>query len=131
MKNSLILIVLFFGMNLISSAQEVSFTKPELEGVLCKQWKIEYAMMNEMKIEQMPGAADFDILFIADGSYDLIRKGGDNKSGTWVYDTVNKYIKLSIEEKTTSHIKSINHNKMILTLVSEKLPGVKIYFKPI
>lgn len=131
MKKNLILIVLLFGISLNSSAQEVSFTKTELEEVLCKQWEIEYAMMNGMKIEQMPGAADFDIIFKADGSYDLIRKDGDNKSGIWVYDTANKSIELSIEERTTSSIKSINHNKMILTLDSEKLSGVEIHFKPI
>ena len=131
MKKILILIILVSGMNLISLAQEVTLTKSELEDVLCKQWGIEYAMMNGMKIGQLPGATDFDFKFTPDGNYDLIREDGDNESGTWVYNVANKNVELSIEEKMTSRIKSIDKNKMILTLVSERLPGVEIHFKPI
>ena len=105
--------------------------KSELKDVLCKQWGIEYAMMNGKKIGQMPGATDFDFIFSSDGSYDLIREDGDNKSGTWIYNLANKNIELSIEDKMTSRIISINKDKMIVTLVSDRLPGVEIHFKPI
>lgn len=118
-------------MNLISSAQEVIYTKTELEEVLCKQWGIEYAIMNGMKIGRFPGATDFDFIFMSNGFYDVIREDGENVSGTWVYNEANKNIELSIEEKMTSLIKSIDKNKMILSLVSERLPGVEIHFKPI
>ena len=127
----LIVIILIIGMNLIASAQEITLTKSELEDVLCKQWEIEYAMMNGMKIGQMPGAADFDFKFTSDGNYDLIREDGEKESGTWVYNVSNKNIELSIEEKMTSLIKSIDENKMIVTLISERLPGVEIHFTPI
>ena len=79
----------------------------------------------------MPGATDFDFIFSSDGSYDLIREDGDNKSGTWIYNLANKNIELSIEDKMTSRIISINKDKMIVTLVSDRLPGVEIHFKPI
>tara|TARA_R110002072_G_scaffold302347_1_gene484810 strand:- start:892 stop:1329 length:438 start_codon:yes stop_codon:yes gene_type:complete len=131
MKKNIILILLVIGINFVASAQEVTLTKSEIEKVLCKQWGIEYAMMNGMEIRQMPGATDFDFIFTSDGSYDLIREDGDNESGTWVYNVANKNIELSIEENMTSRIKSIDENKMIVTLVSERLPGVEIHFKPI
>ncbi|MGB3605809.1 hypothetical protein [Psychroserpens sp.] len=135
MKKTIILIGLIIGMNLASYSQEVTLSKSELENVLCKQWEIEYAMMNGMKIGQMPGAADFDIKFKSDGEYDLIREDGNNESGIWTYDAENKYVELSIKEKSTSRIKSIDKGKLILTLVSGQndppgLPSVEIHFKP-
>jgi len=136
MKRTLIVIGLIIGMNLTCFAQEVTLSESELENVLCKQWDIEYAMMNGMKIGQMPGAADFDIKFKSDGEYDLIREDGENESGIWTYDSEKKYVELSIKDKVTSRIKSLDTNKLILTLVSGKndppgLPSVEVHFKPI
>jgi len=123
-------------LNLTCFAQEVTLSKSELENVLCKQWEIEYAMMNGMKIGQMPGAADFDIKFKSDGKYNLIREDGKNENGIWIYNVENKFVELSIKDKTTSRIKSISNEKLILTLVPgqndpQGLPSVEIHFKPI
>jgi hypothetical protein len=136
MKKTLLSIGLIIGLNFMLFAQEISLNKSDLESVLCKQWEIEYASMNGMKIGQMPGASDFDFKFKSDGKYDLIREDGKNESGVWVYDTENKYVELSIKGKVTSRIKSIDKNKLILILVSGKndpkgLPSVEIHFKPI
>jgi len=136
MKKTLILIGLIIGMNLTAFAQEVTLSKSELENILCKQWGIEYAMMGTIKIEQMPGAKDFDFLFKKDGKYDLIEEDGTTKIGIWKYYPENNYVELSINGKITSRIKSIVKNKLILTMVSGKndpsgLPNVEIHFKPI
>ncbi|MDX1830514.1 MAG: hypothetical protein R3342_13320 [Lutibacter sp.] len=136
MKKNLILIGLIIGMNLTSSAQEVTLTKSELKSILCKQWGIEYAMINGVKTGQMPGASDFDFKFKKDGKFDLIRENGKNESGIWTYDTENKYVDLSIKGKITSRIKSIDKTKLIMTLVPGRndlpgLPNVEVRFKPI
>jgi len=136
MKKNLILIGLIIGMNLTSSAQEVTLTKSELKSILCKQWGIEYAMINGEKTGQMPGASDFDLKFKKDGKFDLIRENGENESGIWTYDTENNYVDLSIKGKITTRIKSIDKTKLIMSLVSGKndppgLPNVEVRFKPI
>lgn len=136
MKKNLILIGLIIGMNLTSSAQEVTLTNSELKSILCKQWGIEYAMINGVKTGQMPGASDFDFKFKKDGEFDLIRENGKNESGIWTYDTENKYVDLSIKGKITSRIKSIDKTKLIMTLVPGRndpsgLPNVEVRFKPI
>ena len=59
MKKILILIILVFGNNLTSSAQEVTLDKSELKDVLCKQWGIEYAMMNGKKNRTNAGRNGF------------------------------------------------------------------------
>ena len=132
-------IFLFLGL-LIGScpslfAQNINMTESELESFLIKQWEIEYAMMGSMKIGQMPGAKDFDFLFKKDGKYDLIEDNGTIRTGMWEYVTENKYVELSVDGKITSRIKSIDKNKLILTMVSGKndpagLPNVEIHFKP-
>jgi len=136
MKKILIIIGLIIGINVSVFGQEVTLSESELENVLCKQWEIDYAMMNGMKIGQMPGAADFDFKFASDGTYELFRENGNDELGNWIYYQENKYIELSIKEKVTSRIKSIDKNKLILILISGEndppgLPSVEVHFKPI
>ena len=92
--------------------------------------------MNGMKIGQMPGATDFDIKFIDDGTYDLIQDDGKDESGIWTYDAEKKYVELKIKERITSRIKFIDKTNLILTLVSGEndspgLQNVEVHFKPI
>lgn len=92
MKKTLLSIGLIIGSNFTLFAQDINLSKSELESTLCKQWEIEYASMNGMKIGQMPGSADFDFKFKSDGKYDLIREDGNNESGIWTYDSENNYV---------------------------------------
>ncbi|MEP3210847.1 MAG: hypothetical protein ABJN95_16715 [Maribacter sp.] len=136
MKGILLIFGFLVGLSNGLSAQDIGLSKTQLETVLCKQWQIEYALMGGMKIKQMPGAADFDFKFISDGKYDLIRKDGNNESGIWKYFPENKYVELSIKDKITSRIKSIDESKLILILVSGEndppgIPNVEVHFKPI
>ncbi|MEM6516590.1 MAG: hypothetical protein AAF688_10445 [Bacteroidota bacterium] len=136
MKKILILIGLIIGMQLNSYGQDIELSDSKLKSILCQQWEIEYTMMNGMKLGQMPGAADFDLKFKNDGSYDIIREDEDNDSGIWTYKPQDKYVELSVKNKVTSRIKSINKNKLILILVSGKddppgLPNMEVHFKPI
>lgn len=136
MKKTLFLMVLVIGLNNSLMAQDVNLSKTELETVLCKQWEIEYALMGGMQIKQIPGAADFDFKFISDGKYDLIRKDGNTESGIWTYLPENKYVELSIKDKITSRVKSIDESKLILILVSGEndppgIPSIEVHFKPI
>ncbi|WP_324026327.1 hypothetical protein QSV08_02620 [Maribacter sp. BPC-D8] len=135
MRNTLFYILMIIGMNSTLSAQDINLDESELQSILCQQWEIEYALMGGMKIGQLPGAADFDFDFHSDGKYDIISENEDNKSGRWIYDIENKYVELSIEEKTTSRIKFIDTNKLILILVSGQndppgLPSMEVHFKP-
>jgi hypothetical protein len=135
-EKSLNVFVFLIIHNFSLNAQDINLSKSDLEVVLCKQWKIEYALMGGMKIQQMPGAADFDLKFKSDGTYDLIQEDGTIDNGIWVFDSKMKLIVLSIKEKVTSRVKSINENKLILTLVSGQkeppgLPNMEIHFKPL
>ena len=136
MKRTLKLVVLMIGLNNSLMAQDVNLSKTELETVLCKQWEIEYALMGGMQIKQKPGATDFDFKFASDGNYEIIREDGNDELGKWIYDPEKKYVELSIKEKVTSRIKSIDKNKLILILVSGEndppgLPKVEVHFKSI
>ena len=51
MKRNLIVIGLVIGINLNCFAQEVTLSESELKNVLCKQWEIEYALMNGMTVK--------------------------------------------------------------------------------
>lgn len=136
MKKTLVALGFLIGLNTSFFAQNITLTASELETILTKQWEIEYAMMGSMKIGQVPGAKDFDVLLKRDGKYDLIEDDGTIRNGIWKYVTKNNYIELSIDGKVTTRIKSINKSKLILIMVSEDndaptLPNVEIHFKPI
>jgi len=136
MKKGILFLLILTGLNSSIFGQNITLSEPELESVLTKQWTIEFAMVGSMKIGQMPGAKDFDFIFKKDKKYDIIEEDGSTKSGTWKYDMDKNYVELSINGKTTSRIKSIDKNKLILTMVSGKndppgLPSVEVHFKPI
>ena len=135
-KRIIITIGCLLAFNFYVLAQDIHFSKATLKPVLCKQWQIEYAMMGEMKIGQKIGATDFDMKFNTDGTYDLIHKDGKTQKGKWVYYADKKYVELSIDDKVTSRVKSVNKTTLILTLVSGEndppgLPQLEVHFKPI
>ena len=136
MKTIILTIGFIIGLNFTFLSQNIKLTESELGPILCKQWEVEYAMMGTMKITQKIGAADFDFKFKSDGKYNLIREDGNNDIGIWTYNSEKKYVELSIKGKITSRIKSIDKDKLILTLVSGQndptgLPSIEVHFKPI
>ncbi|WP_426485839.1 hypothetical protein [Flavobacterium sp. 2] len=125
---------LFFGINFNSKAQNVSQTKTELNKVLCKTWQADYAMMNGMRINQLPNNIAFELEFNSDNSY-LVIKEKTKQKGKWTFNEKKKYIDLSINNKTNSRITKISKNELILVLVSDGknnppgLPNMEIYCK--
>ena len=136
MERTLLILGLLIGLNFTRLAQDINFSKSEFNSVLCKQWKIEYALMSGMKIWRISRATDLDLKFITVGKYKLIRENGNNDGGIWTFDTEKKYVELSIKGKITSRIKSIDKNKLILTIVSWRnapagLASIEVHFTPI
>ena len=109
---------LFFGINFNLKAQKVSQTKTELNKVLCKTWKVNYAMMNGMRINQLPNNIAFEFEFNSDNSY-LVFKEKTKQKGKWTFNEKKKYIDLSINNQTNSRITKINENELIFILVSD------------
>jgi hypothetical protein len=60
--------------NLNSKAQNVTQSKTELSKLLCKTWKADYAMMNAMRINQLPNNSAFEFEFNTDNSYFVIKE---------------------------------------------------------
>ncbi|MBC7555997.1 MAG: hypothetical protein H7195_03440 [Chryseobacterium sp.] len=125
---------LFFGINFNLKAQNISQTKTELNKVLCKTWKADYAMMNGMRINQLPNNIAFEFEFNSDNTY-LVFKEKTKQKGKWTFNEKKKYIDLSINNKTNSRITKINENELILILVSDGksnppgLPNMEVYCK--
>lgn len=125
---------LFLAINLNSKAQNVTQSKTELSKLLCKTWKADYAMMNGMRINQLPNNSAFECEFNTDNSYFVIKEK-TKQQGIWTYNENKKYIELAINNKTNSRITKINENELVLVLVSEGknnavgLPNMEVYLK--
>ncbi len=117
-----------------SKAQNVTQSKTELSKLLCKTWKADYAMMNAMRINQLPNNSAFECEFNTDNSY-IVNKEKTKQQGIWTYNENKKYIDLAINNKTNSRITKINENELVLVLVSEGknnavgLPNMEVYLK--
>ncbi len=136
MKKIFLFLTLLMGYSLSLFAQNVNLTESELASILTNKWGINFALMGSEKINHMPGSKDFDFLFKDNGEFDLIEEDGTIRKGFWKYFSKDNYIELSLEGKVTSRITSVNRNKLIMILVSEKghsakLKNVEIHFKPI
>ncbi|MFT5254482.1 MAG: hypothetical protein ACI87N_003554 [Flavobacteriales bacterium] len=135
MKKILYLTLGFFlAINLNSKAQNVTQSKTELSKLLCKTWKADYAMMNGMRINQLPNNIAFEFEFNTDNSYFVIKEK-TKQQGKWTYNENKKYIDLAINNKTNSRITKINENELVLVLVSDgknnpvDLPNMEVYLK--
>jgi len=135
MKKILYLIVgLFLAINLNSTAQNVTQSKTELSKLLCKTWKADYALINGMRINQLPNNIAFEFEFNTDNSYFVIKEK-TKQQGIWTYNENKKYIDLAINNKTNSRISKINENELLLVLVSDgknniiDLPNMEVYLK--
>jgi hypothetical protein len=117
MKKIAVVFALIISCQFSVKAQEITLKPSKLESVLCKRWQVEYAKMGEMKIEQIPGATDFDLLFDKNGTYQVIKTDSeDSQSGTWTYDTKNNSVELEANGNVKFQVKSITKEKLILSL---------------
>jgi deoxyribodipyrimidine photolyase-like uncharacterized protein len=136
MKNVFLLLAFGFGLNSLLFSQEIDMSESELQGILCTHWEVEYAVLGSRKITQKIGAADFEIEFKSDGTYQLIRENGKSEGGEWSYDKSNKYVELSAKSRKISRIKSIDKNKMVLIPNAGQndppgLPKLEVHFKSV
>jgi hypothetical protein len=125
---------LFLTINFNSKAQNITQTKTELNTILCKNWKVDYAIMNGMRINQLPNNIAFEFEFHNDNSYFVIKEKTKRK-GKWNFNQNKKYIDLIIDNKTNSRITKINENELVLVLVSDgksnppEMPNMEVYLK--
>src|SRR6056297_3200527 len=110
-------VIIAFGHSLIG--QKINQSESELKSLLCKQWAIEFAMIGDMKIGQLPGATDFDFKFRPDGTYDVIKDNGDTTTGNWKFYSEEKYVELEMNGTKTSKIESLTGNKLVPVMPPE------------
>lgn len=125
---------LFLTINFNSKAQNITQTKTELNTILCKTWKADYAIMNGMRINQLPNNIAFELKFHNDNSYFVIKEKTKQK-GSWTFNQNKKYIDLSINNKINSRIIRISESEIVFILVSDGktnppgLPNMEVYLK--
>lgn len=135
MKKVAIAFLLLISYQLPLVAQDITLKPSKLESLLCKQWKIAFAQMGDMKIEQIPEAIDFDLRFETDGTYEVIGLNEDENTGTWFYDEKEKTVELNASGDVTFKIKSISKEDLVINLnLGEDAPpgmsNLKLHFQP-
>jgi hypothetical protein len=122
----------FFTVTFFCNAQSLTQNKDELTQLLCQRWDIDFAKIGEMRIEQMPGAQDFDVVFYNDGSYEIIDTTSEANKGIWTYYPEKKFIQLEINGRKTLRVIDLYKNKMVCS----STPGtdgppmdIEIHFK--
>ena len=125
---------LFLSISFNCAAQNITQNKTELSTILCKTWKVDYALMNGMRINQLPNNMTFELEFKTDNSYFVIREKGKQK-GKWNFIQNKKFVNLSVNNKIISRITKISENEMVVILISDGkinppgLPNIEVYLK--
>lgn len=133
MKKSIYLVIIILIATSFNLKAQVIQSETELNKILCKNWKPDFAVMGDVKINQLPNTIAFELEFNSDNSYFVI-KDNDKQKGKWTFNPDKKHIELSINNKVTSRIIKINETEFILVLVSEgiknpSIPHMQIHFK--
>ncbi|MDF2193457.1 hypothetical protein [Paraflavitalea sp. CAU 1676] len=135
--NKLILtaIIAFLFSTTQAFSQTIDLSTDSIEIALCKKWEIDYAILGNMKIGRMPGAAESNYEFNKDKTFTLTGKDPKDKSkGTWVYDKKSKTIKLTLNGRSNTNIISLKEGELImLTDTKEATPNdpmeIKVVYK--
>ena len=114
-------------------AQEVNYSKPALEAILCKSWIAEYMIMGTTRIDPQPDAQKLIFTFKANGTIET----PENTSGPipemrWTFMPDQKLIRLYSDDHFMGTISSITNNEMIFNFEPDKDMPVELigHFKP-
>ncbi|WP_372746925.1 hypothetical protein [Lutibacter sp.] len=121
-----------------ASSQKVYMSKVKLDGIICKNWNVDFTTLSGMKIRKLNDATNFTLLMKQDGTYSLDTVTGEKKQGNWVYNTDKKYVLLFTDDKIYARIKAVKDTEMILNLEGEgaeendsALANLDIHLKPL
>ncbi|HEX4849170.1 MAG TPA: lipocalin family protein [Puia sp.] len=98
-----------------SFCQAINLEGDSLKNLLCKQWKMDYAIMGGMRIDKMPGAAETNFEFKNDGTFIQTTNISSQKTkGGWSYDKNKKVVKLISNGKSNFNIISLKKDELIM-----------------
>jgi hypothetical protein len=115
--------------------QNINMPKDSVTKLLCKKWKVDYAVMNGMNISMANNKTEVNYEFNADGSFYLTNNDPSKKSkGEWTYDANKSSIKLTINGTSDTRIISLKKNELVMTAdIKQATPNapsdIKIVFK--
>lgn len=101
--------------NTKSFSQTVNLPADSAATLLCKKWEVDYALMGDMKISEIPGVTTINYEFNKDKTF-LITSDNpkDRTKGTWAYDAKKKLIKLTINGKSNTSIISLKDGELVM-----------------
>jgi len=132
MKKFICISVILFSLTSTNSfSQTIDMSADSIATLLCKKWEVNYAMMGNMKIGRMPGAAEIIYEFNKDKTFLLTSNDPKKKTkGTWVYDTKKKLIKLTVNGKSNTNIISLKEGELtMLANTKEATPDAPMELK--
>ena len=104
-------------------AQNINLSADSVSLFLCKQWKVDHALVGTMKMKRVPGKSALDYEFKPDNTfYTTGSNPGDKGKGTWKYDSTRKTIMLVMRGKPNTKIVSLKPAELIILLDAKK-PG--------
>lgn len=119
----LILTSLFAILTLGTFSQNIILSPDSINTLLCKKWQVDYALMGNMKIEQLPGATEINYEFLKNGTVIMTTSPATDKEktkGSWSYDAKNKRIKIVTYNKNTGVITDLNDSLFVMQMNTDK-----------
>lgn len=114
-------VVIFIFASTYSFGQTIDLPPDSVAALLCKRWEVDYALMGDMKIGRIPGAAELNYEFNKDKTFVLTSNDPKNKKkGTWAYDTKKKLIKLTVNGNSNTSIISLKDDELIMLADTKK-----------
>jgi hypothetical protein len=100
-----------------SNATTAQITAPvdSIAPLLCKTWRVSYALADNMRIDMKPGVKTPDFGFNTDKTFWIAPfADGSRTKGTWVYDSASKTIKMIINKKGHGTIIQLQADQLII-----------------
>jgi hypothetical protein len=117
-------------------AQNITIPLDSIQGLLCKKWEVDYAVMGGMKIGRMPGASEISYEFNKDKTFIMTSNDRkEKKKGTWSYDAKEKLIKLTVDGRSNTSIISLKEGEFVMLADTKSATPddpmeIKLVYKP-
>ena len=111
--NIFLLLLCFISSHAVLHAQKVDMPQSRLEALLCRKWVMSYVLIDEKRVDPIPGTPLMSLEFKNDKTF-ILTGIQQAAKGTWNYNAGKKLISLAVIGGANSNIISLKEDEFVM-----------------
>jgi hypothetical protein len=115
MKKHFVLLLTLAAFAFGRATAQIDAPADSIPTLLCKTWRVSYALMGTMQIAMKPGVQAMDCEFKKDKTFTM-SSGSTGSKGTWAYDPATRTIKLTVNGKSNTTVVQLQTGQLTMSV---------------